>query len=155
MPPLEVGPVQPGVDRALELVEHLSEPECLRLVSTVAIGRVALTRHALPVVLPVNFALEGHGVIIRTGTGSILAGAQDEMVVAFEVDDYDSKARTGWSVLVIGTMTEIVSPSALIRAQQLGIDTWPGGERDHYVRISPGLISGRRVGLSSGRSYSS
>lgn len=134
------------VDTALDPVDQLTEPECMRLLGTVQVGRVALTSRALPVVLPVNFALDGHGIVIRTGPGSMLTASRDDVVVAFEADELDPDTCSGWSVLVTGTMREITSPSAILRAEQLRLAPWVGGGRRHYIRITPGLISGRLVG---------
>ena len=128
-----------------ERVELLSEAECIRLLASTNVGRVAMTQHALPVVLPVNFALDGHGVVIRTAPGSLLAAAHNDVVVAFEADQLDPETCTGWSVLVTGTMREIATASGVLRAQQLRLAPWVGGERHHFVRITPGLVSGRRI----------
>jgi nitroimidazol reductase NimA-like FMN-containing flavoprotein (pyridoxamine 5'-phosphate oxidase superfamily) len=124
---------------------ELDEPECLRLLGSVAVGRIALTRHALPVILPVNFALDGQTIVVRTGVGSILAAARDGVVVAFEADEVDEHLETGWSVLVTGTMREVTGASELLRVQRLHLYPWAGGARPFYVRITPGIVSGRRV----------
>ena len=52
---------------------------------------------------------------------------------------------TGWSVLVTGTLREVTAVSAVLRAEQLPLVPWAGGERRHFVRITPGLLSGRRI----------
>jgi len=136
------------VDTALDQMEQLTEPECMRLLGTVQVGRVALSSRALPVVLPVNFALDGHGIVIRTGPGTVLTASRDDVVVAFEADELDPDTCSGWSVLVTGTMREITSPSSLLRAEQLRLAPWVGGDRRHYIRITPGLISGRLIGAA-------
>jgi nitroimidazol reductase NimA-like FMN-containing flavoprotein (pyridoxamine 5'-phosphate oxidase superfamily) len=127
-------------------IEELHEPECFRLLSTVAVGRVALTRHALPVILPVNFTVDGQTIVLRTGPGSVLAAARDGVVVAFEADELDPRLEAGWSVLVTGTMREITGASELLRVNRLHLFPWAGGDRPFYVRITPGIVSGRRVG---------
>ena len=80
----------------------LDPKECRALLGTSAIGRLALSVHALPVVLPVNFTLVSDGILIRTGAGSKFDQACDQAVVGFEIDGYDSMSQTGWSVLVQG-----------------------------------------------------
>ena len=53
--------------------QQLSEPACRRLLETVSVGRVALTRHALPVMIPVGFVLDGSNLVLRTRPESVLA----------------------------------------------------------------------------------
>ena len=51
----------------------IAPDECLRLLASTTVGRVALTSKALPVILPVNYAVDGDTVVIRTRPGSLLA----------------------------------------------------------------------------------
>ena len=80
----------------------LGEQECLRLLGTTGIGRLAYTRAALPEIRAVTYTLRDGAVVIPTRTGSALARAVRGAVVAFEADSYDQTARTGWSVTVVG-----------------------------------------------------
>ena len=68
--------------------------------------------------------------------------------VAAQVDDFDPAARSGWSVLVVGTAEEIVHPHELEAARDLGLEPWAGEVRDRFVRIRPTRVSGRRVSPS-------
>src|SRR3954471_23813204 len=96
----------PGDDRDMDLdrsgVAVLELEECLDLLAASAIGRLALSVRALPVILPVNFALMADGILIRTGAGSLFDQACNRAVVGFEVDGYDAMSHLGWSVLVQG-----------------------------------------------------
>ena len=124
----------------------LAPDECLRLLAGTTVGRVALTSKALPVILPVNYAMDGDTVVIRTRPGSLLATSRERgVVVAFEVDELDRQTCSGWSVLVTGTLREITDVGELARAEQLPLVPWVGGDRRHFVRITPGLLSGRRI----------
>ena len=82
--------------------EVLSEEECHRLLATVTVGRISFTAGALPAIQPVPFALDGGEVLIPTVPDSEIATASRAAVVAFEVDEYDPRTRTGWSVIVVG-----------------------------------------------------
>ena len=53
--------------------EVLDEAECLALLRTAAIGRVAFTEGALPAIEPVPFRMAGGQVLIPTRRGSRLA----------------------------------------------------------------------------------
>jgi len=135
----------------MKATERLTEAACLLLLATIRVGRVALTRHALPVVLPVHFALDGRDILIPTAPGSLLAASRDGVVVAFETGELDPDTGSGWSVLVTGTTRGITDPHAILRARQLGLNSLLGDDRSHFVCISPGLISGSRLERRSGQ----
>jgi hypothetical protein len=48
-------------------------------------------------------------------------------------------------VLVQGPAHHLDEEPDRTRAQGLGLEAWPGGERDHFIRITPLRISGRRI----------
>ncbi len=127
-------------------LETLAEDECMRLLRSAAIGRLALSVRALPVVLPVNFALASDGIVIRTGAGTKLDQACDHAVVAFEVDGFDPITQTGWSVLVQGTASVLSAPAELHDADQLGLAPWGNPHADSFVKVGLDLVTGRRLG---------
>ncbi len=134
------------MDTALYLAEDSSPTECYRLLGSVRVGRVVMTRQALPVVLPVRFALDGHTVVIATATGSALATASAQgAVVAFEADDLDPVTLSGWSVVVTGTLKAITDPGDVLRADRFALVSEGGEDTQHFVCIPPGLISGRSM----------
>lgn len=126
-------------------LEILTEQECRELLGQVPLGRIVFTDRALPAIQPVNFLLSQGDVIIRTNPGSKLAAAARNAVVAFEVDEFDTDARGGWSVVVIGHARVVSENGALSRLRSLPLHSWAPGERDHYIAITPELISGRRL----------
>ena len=82
--------------------ETLDEAQCRRLLTTMTIGRLGFTENALPAILPVAFTLQGGHVLIAVRQDSTVVNAVRRSVVAFQVDEYDPAARTGWSVTVVG-----------------------------------------------------
>jgi nitroimidazol reductase NimA-like FMN-containing flavoprotein (pyridoxamine 5'-phosphate oxidase superfamily) len=80
----------------------LRTDECWRLLTTIGVGRVAWTTADGPVVIPVNFAVDGDSVHVRTSAYSSLVLKADAERVAFEADRIDEAERTGWSVLARG-----------------------------------------------------
>ena len=56
-------------------LELLSPEECEQLLAQQSIGRVGISMGALPVVLPVNYAMLDGDVVIRTGAGTKLDAA--------------------------------------------------------------------------------
>ena len=128
-------------------LEILSRDECLALLETVKIGRIAVTVDALPVVLPVNFVVADGCIVISTAPGTKLQAATRGSVVAFEVDAIDAMYHAGWSVLVTGTAREVVDPDEVEQAHRLPLRAWGLGEHSdiHYIKIEPTLVSGRRL----------
>ncbi len=126
-------------------LEELSKAECLRLMATEAVGRICYTRQALPAVEPVNFALYDSAIVIRTDAGSKLAAATRRAVVAFEADDINPATRSGWSVTAVGQAEEVTDRREIVRLEKLGLESWAGGTREHFVRIVPSLVTGRRL----------
>ncbi|HEY6315632.1 MAG TPA: pyridoxamine 5'-phosphate oxidase family protein [Streptosporangiaceae bacterium] len=127
------------------MITNLLPAECRRLIAAGGVGRIAFSTTSGPVVLPVNFAMVEGTVVIRTGEGSMIDGHADERV-AFEVDHIDEALRQGWSVLVRGQAHRVAHPAELRHMRrEATIWPWPGGDRDVYVRIIPGKISGRRI----------
>jgi nitroimidazol reductase NimA-like FMN-containing flavoprotein (pyridoxamine 5'-phosphate oxidase superfamily) len=131
-----------NVDAELEI---LSPEECLALAASMPIGRIVFTDRALPAVQPVNFLVEDGSVIIRTAQGSKLAAATRNAIVAFEVDEFDHQARTGWSVTLVGRAQSVRDPDEVARLARLPLRTWAPGERDRFIRIRPEHVSGRRI----------
>jgi nitroimidazol reductase NimA-like FMN-containing flavoprotein (pyridoxamine 5'-phosphate oxidase superfamily) len=125
-------------------LEILARQQCFDLLARPAIGRIALSVGALPVVLPVNFALFDGDVLIRTGPGSKLRAAATNAVVAFEVDEVDPIYHTGWSVLVQGVASEITDEATLARASLVPLVPW-AGQDGRYLRIASQVVSGRRL----------
>jgi nitroimidazol reductase NimA-like FMN-containing flavoprotein (pyridoxamine 5'-phosphate oxidase superfamily) len=133
------------------VIEELSEDQCLNLISGGGIGRIAYTSRFGPVVLPVNYALQGGAVVFRTAAHGPLdedlrTGITDaDYKVAFEIDSIDLASQQGWSVLIQGPAHHVAGAEeeAVRRA---GVESWAPGNRELFVRIVPSRITGRRVG---------
>ncbi|MEO6713827.1 MAG: pyridoxamine 5'-phosphate oxidase family protein [Mycobacteriales bacterium] len=126
-------------------LETLSRAECNALLLSARFGRVVYTDRALPACTPVNYAVDGASIVFRTTPGSRLALATDDNVVAFEVDRIDELTECGWTVVVTGTATPITTTPELVRAEQLGLAPWAAGRREHWVRVTAGIVTGRRL----------
>jgi len=127
-------------------LDVLDQAQCLDLMRTATIGRVAFTQGALPAVQPVTFALGDEEVFIPTHPGSKVAAAAKGAVVAFEVDDVDPEGRTGWNVTVVGPSRVISEPAKVARLDRLGVRPWARGRGRHcYIGITISLVQGRRL----------
>jgi nitroimidazol reductase NimA-like FMN-containing flavoprotein (pyridoxamine 5'-phosphate oxidase superfamily) len=112
------------------------------LLGTVSIGRLAvITPDDLPFVVPVNFAVDGETIMFRTDPGSKF-DALLRHAVAFQADSIDPHQRTGWTVLVQGVAHEATPQEA----RHLNVEPWTG-PKQHWVRVVPRNVSGRRIRL--------
>ncbi|WP_030242282.1 MULTISPECIES: pyridoxamine 5'-phosphate oxidase family protein [unclassified Streptomyces] len=129
-----------------EAFRALDREECVRLLAKVPVGRVVYTRHALPAVLPVNFSLDTDAsILLRTSPGSDLVRAIDGVVVAFEADEFDATARSGWSVVVTGRATVVTDPAEHERLSQNGPTSWMPLRDAAFVRIESEMVTGREL----------
>jgi nitroimidazol reductase NimA-like FMN-containing flavoprotein (pyridoxamine 5'-phosphate oxidase superfamily) len=132
-------------------VEVLDEAECLRLISPGGVGRIAYQGRYGLTVLPVNYRLVGGAVLFRTARDSITGQdlrtgiANADFKIAFEIDYLDERAREGWSVLIQGPAHHLDSAVEQEAAIAGGVHPWAGEDKDHFIRITPTRITGRRV----------
>ena len=82
-----------------------------------------------PLVVPVNYALDGDVVVFRSGAGSKLRALRDAPL-SFQVDLIDPSHRTGWSVLIRGTAHEATDARDAFR-----VDPWAPGAKQHWIRV--------------------
>jgi uncharacterized protein len=127
-------------------LEKLSRDECMRLVRSVPVGRIVYTRQALPAVELVNFALVDGDIVIRTSAEGKLAAATRGAVVAFEADCVDLGGHAGWSVTMVGQARAVTDGEETRCLERIALTSWVPGQRDHFIRISPAIVNGRRVG---------
>ncbi len=109
------------IDR--EGFEVLDRAECLRLLGGAAVGRIAGTSGALPVVLPLRYALDGDSIVFEAEPGGTIDFVTSGSVVAFEVDNLHERGHSSWTVMVTGV------------ARREG----------QFLRLSLELVSGRRT----------
>ena len=126
-------------------LEILSAEECLSLLRSRSLGRVAVQIGDVPSILPVNYALLDGDIVFRTDPGSKLLAALMNVLFAFEVDDADVRTRSGWSVLVVGSSEQVRDRATLARVDELGLKPWVTEGRDFVVRIRTKTITGRRI----------
>jgi len=110
-----------------------------------ATGGIGLGQGA-PLVLPLNYALDDHFVVLRVGDSLFerLVGR----LIAFEVDGIEGSSELGdrnerpWSVLVRGLALEGKEPLSATSTPVPEVER-PGR---HLVRIRADVVTGRRLG---------
>jgi uncharacterized protein len=131
------------------LFDDLPRRECLRLMESVPVGRIVYTRQALPMVEVVNFLIDGGDIVVRTDPDGKLAAATQGTVVAFETDSLGPGHEAGWSVTAVGRSREVTDPADIGRLHGSGLRSWAPGTQDHFIRISPEILTGRLLRASS------
>src|SRR6266536_2450759 len=110
-------------------MEELDDNECRRLLAERHLGRLAMVDFGGPVIFPVNYVVDRDLVIFRTDPGSKLDAATERELVAFEDDAMDESTRTGWSVVVHGSLAEVTDPADLARLRALPLYPWAPGDK--------------------------
>lgn len=126
-------------------LEVLGVDDCLGLLRTRCVGRLAYVDDGHPRILPLNYTVVDGQVVMRTRYGDTLDTLAARAPVAFEVDDIDPGDHRGWSVVVHGKAEEVWDPGELARLRAVPLRPWAPGERSHYVRILSSRITGRRI----------
>ncbi len=129
--------------------EELGRDECLALMSTQRLGRFGVVVDGVPLVLPMQFLLDGETVVLQTNQGAKTLHAPLTSV-SFEVDHVDWEQGVGWSVIIQGIgediSTAIDERSEALRA--LAVHSWAPPPADRWLMIIPRVITGRRVRAS-------
>lgn len=132
------------IDRADDGMEELSVAECWRLLRLHEVGRLAVSITDHPDIFPVNYVVDGDGIVFRTGAGTKLAAAVLGRGVAFEIDGYDPIAGEAWSVVAKGRARQIERMIEYFEADDLPLFPWHASPKPDIVRIEPGEVTGRR-----------
>ncbi|MES9523564.1 helix-turn-helix domain-containing protein [Streptomyces capoamus] len=137
----------PGPGRAA-LEPHFTELttlECRTLLGSHGVGRLAVATTTGPEIVPVNYSIVDEAIVFRTAAGATPALA-DGRPVAFEVDRIDEAFSQGWSVLVRGVARVVTDPEQQCRYDEKAHSKpWAGGDRELWLRIEPGMVTGRRI----------
>jgi nitroimidazol reductase NimA-like FMN-containing flavoprotein (pyridoxamine 5'-phosphate oxidase superfamily) len=124
----------------------LTAAECEEHLGHGGAGRVAWNAPDGPMVLPVTYQLHLGRVSFRTSPYGALSCLAEPTNVAFEVDEIDLVAGTGWSVLLRGRAQAVTSSLALTSLWRLdGIVPWANGSRNLFIAIDARSTSGRMV----------
>jgi nitroimidazol reductase NimA-like FMN-containing flavoprotein (pyridoxamine 5'-phosphate oxidase superfamily) len=133
-------------DRSERHFEALGREQCLDLLESNHLGRVAWQAADLPQILPVTYATYQGSVYFRTTPDGILSELAQPTRVALEVDELDQQTRSGWSIVLHGRTSAVSEPDAL--ADLWAVDSlvpWAGGNRTLFICIRPDRVSGRVV----------
>ena len=128
-------------------VSILSETESWQLLSSVSLGRLVTSVDGEPAIFPVNFVVQHRTVLFRTAEGTKLVSAAINRNVLFEADDHG--VTEGWSVIVKGQARILHSDEDIDEAERAQLLPWIATVKQHYVRVRPLSITGRRFAFGS------
>jgi uncharacterized protein len=136
-----------GDELGADALQVLTTQQCYALLATQEFGRLGVWAEHYPLIIPVNYGLDGEVLVVRTHPGPTLAAA-DHANVTFEVDAIDPGTRSGWSVLVRGLAEEVTDrhhEDLVARTTRTGVEPWAPGEHGRWLRIITHDVSGRRI----------
>lgn len=126
------------------MIRVLDEQQSYDLLTTTTIGRIGFVHDGRVQIYPVNFAVSGHDLLLRTSPDGLLGEVTKEPAdVSFEVDYHDPLGSTAWSVLMHGSLSrspEGRAPDILAR-----VSPWADKDRDLTLTFRIETIEGRVV----------
>jgi len=126
---------------------ELAYDECVTLLRSGVVGRVAVSTPQGPHIAPMNYSIVHDAVVVATTPYSALGTYGDGSQVAFEVDRFDYDTHTGWSVVVRGRAETIAAVDELRQVSRgWAPRPWADGARTLYLRIPWTEVSGRSLG---------
>ena len=100
-----------------------------------------------PEIFPVNFVVQHRTVLFRTAEGTKLVSAAINRSVLFEADDHN--VAEGWSVIVKGMAELLRTDEQIDEAERAQLLPWTATVKQHFVRIRPLSVTGRRFSFGS------
>ncbi|WP_131681350.1 pyridoxamine 5'-phosphate oxidase family protein [Pseudarthrobacter sp. YALA5] len=135
-------------DAPLPETAELLPKDCWQLLRGDSVGRLAVWVNDHPEIFPINYKVDHESLVFRTGAGTKLASSLGKQV-ALEADGADTDKGVAWSVIVKGQATALSrTPEVMDSIGQL-LFPWETGRKDHFIRIVPESVSGRRFKIAA------
>ncbi len=112
-------------------------------------ARLAVWVEDHPDIFPVNYTVDHGTLVFRSGEGTKLSAALSGVPVALETDGVDADTGTAWSVVAKGPAGAVERPNDVLDSAGLLLFPWEAGHKDHFVRITPETLTGRRFTVTS------
>ncbi len=131
---------------------ELSHEECVELLDTEVVGRVAVHTRLGTRIVPVNYSVVDDTIVWRITPNSELATHGPGVEGVFEVDHVDHDLRQGWSVIAYGVLEFVDDLQEVLSIRDADDPApWAAGLRPMYMRLPYKELTGRRLG-DAGRS---
>lgn len=125
----------------------LSYDQCWELLAAATLGRLGLVVDSRPEIFPVNYVLYERHIVFRSGPGRKLWGAMASRPSVLEIDGYDAATTEAWSVVAGGESVLMTDPVETAKIDALGLEPSQPGAKDHYIRLIPRSLTGRRFAV--------
>lgn len=124
----------------------LTRAECLALLASAPVGRMAYEAEARSPVQPVAYHLDDESIVIYTASNSALI-SDDHTDVALAISDPNPAQSTKWTVIVSGPASLITDPADLAYLARLPLKVLPLDSpapdgTGTYVRIACARLTG-------------
>jgi hypothetical protein len=131
-------------------IESLTHTQCVDRLAQHDVGRVSVSVDAMPVIVPVLYAIDGDDIVFEAPLDVTLAAACDHAVIAFEVDHISHAANGGWSVQALG-VANVVRDRDLSRVPDAGSPGPDLTDTEQRVRLPLERMSGRKSCATAAR----
>ncbi len=136
-------------------LEELSVDACWAFLRAQSVGRLAVWVVDHPDIFPLNYVIDHGTLVFRSRRGTKLMAALSEAPVALEIDGFESDSSKAWSVVVKGHAKEISEVQEVLGTMDLPLFPWQAGEKNHFVRIIPDVVTGRRFPVAAASAWRS
>ncbi|OBI72814.1 pyridoxamine 5'-phosphate oxidase family protein [Mycobacterium sp. E740] len=130
------------MSEASQPVAILPESECWNLLGSVSLGRLVTSVDGHAEIFPINFVVQRKTLLFRTAEGTKLVSTAINHEVVFEADDHTTAG--GWSVIVRGVARSVRDDDDIAEAERAQLLSWTTTVKQHYVRVLPRRVTGRR-----------
>jgi nitroimidazol reductase NimA-like FMN-containing flavoprotein (pyridoxamine 5'-phosphate oxidase superfamily) len=125
-------------------VISLSREECWSRLRAHEFGRLAVVIGGGPRVFPMNYAVGEDAVVFRTLPGTKLDHGPGSRA-CLEIDGYEERSATGWSVMVLGELVDITDTqdARSVALRKLPVRPVAPGVRQHWLALIAEEVTGR------------
>lgn len=127
-------------------LEIIKAEECRRLLSQRRVAHIGLSIDALPMIIPVFYAVDGDYVVLRSRPDTPVGKALEDCVVSLAVDTLVESPDDPWGVVVTGQAERVTDEADIARMEELDIPDLIKGTV--WVRIPTKVVLGRRLRTS-------
>lgn len=114
--------------------------ECLRLLVSHGVGRVAVIVDGRPMIFAVHHhVVDQETIVFRNDELSKVADTGTGVAMSLEVDGIDDAGEL-WSVTASGRGFEVIEPAELARLEDLGLG--PSGSHTRWIEMRPESVAG-------------
>lgn len=122
--------------------EVLQSHQCWEPLRSVSVGRLALWVQDHPDIFPINYKVDHAGVPGRRRDQTPRSTGRN--ACCLETDGLNPDTGVAWSVVVKGQATAIALTQEVLDTVRLLLFPWQAGRKDHFIRIVPTSVTGRR-----------